>query len=279
MKKQIVTACALIASVAAFATSVESENIFGVLKLPDTNTVELIIGVPWVKVGSGNVSPTNLVLATNLRDNDMLYMYDQTASAYKAWTVSSGVWTDTSTYTIGSGNYDSLSKNGAEALARGEALILKRTGDVPYPVVYLSGQYTGTSAGRVQIKYPTTDDVPMQVYYTLIANPLTTDVNLESCLFYTTVDGSDVVTDFNNGWTGDHEIWDRIQLSDGTVYGRDSTGWYKFAQTSTTVYVPGHGDITTTENTKVRTDLTILAGQGAWYVRAGRSPIYMAWPE
>lgn len=278
MKKQIVTACALIASVAAFATSVESSNTFGVLKLADTTTSELIIGVPWVAVGAGNVSPTNLVLAANLNDGDMLYMYDATEKGYKVWEVQSGAWTGATTYSIGSkDDYTSISKTGAEALARGEALILKRTGATPYPVVYLSGQYTDDSADRIQIKNPTASDVPMQVYFTLIANPRSAAVDLNSCEFYTTETGEEKVSTFGNGTLDDY-----ILLSDGSKYGYDETGsnnkhWYKWKSETKTVTL-GDSEIETDVTTKSYEGVTIPAGVGAWYVRAGRSAIYMKWP-
>ena len=274
MKKQIVTACALIASVAAFATSVESSNTFGVLKLADTTTSELIIGVPWVAVGTGNVSPTNLVLAANLRNGDMLYMYDAGEKKYKSWQVSNKVWTDALTYAIGSdSNVESVSKTGLEALARGEALILKRTGATPYPVVYLSGQYTAAPAGRIQIKNPTESDVPMQVYFTLIANPRSEEVSLSACQFYTTATGTENVSTFGNGTLDDY-----ILLSNGTKYGHDSDGWYTWSEESKEITKNGN-PVTTTVRTKDYEKAKIPAGVGAWYVRAGRSEIYMEWPS
>jgi len=278
MKKQIVTACALIASVAAFATSVTSENTFGVLKLADTTTSELIIGVPWVSVGTGNVSPTNLVLAANLSNGDMLYMYDATAKGYKVWVVQSGAWTGATTYSIGNkDDYTSISKTGAEALARGEALILKRTGATPYPVVYLSGQYTDVNAGRIQIKNPTASDVPMQVYFTLIANPKTTDVDVNQCKFYTSAEDSTEVSIFGNGTLDDY-----ILLSDGSKYGYDATGsnnkhWYKLVSGESKTVTIGNEQITTTVTTKSYENVIIPVGKGAWYVRAGRSAIYLEW--
>ena len=279
MKKQIVSACALIASVAAFATSVTSENTFGVMKLGDTEMSELIIGVPWVAVGSGDVSPTNLVLAANLRNDDMLYMYDASEKKYKSWKVANNVWTDAMTYAIGSeNNIDSVSKTGLESLKRGEALILKRMGDAPYPVIYLSGQYTTNAAERVQIKNPTTGDVPMQIYFTLIANPRSTEVDVNACCFYTDDTGSELVTEFGNGTLDDY-----ILLSDGSKYGYDATGsgnkhWYKWVNEIKTVTID-NTSISTTVNTKSYDSVTIPAGTGAWYVRAGRSAIYMEWPS
>ena len=283
MKKQIVSACALIASVAAFATSVTSENTFGVMQLADIETSELIIGVPWVAVGSGNVSPTNLVLAANLSDNDMLYMYDASVKKYKSWKVASNVWTDAATYAIGSEiNITSVSKTGLEALKRGEALILKRTGGAPYPVIYLSGQYTTNAAERVQIKNPTTGDVPMQIYFTLIANPRSTAVDVNDCCFYTDDTGNKLVTEFGNGTLDDY-----ILLSDGSKYGYDATGsgnkhWYRWVGAEKEVNIIDGSTtttVTTTVNTKSYEGVTIPAGMGAWYVRAGRSTIYMEWPS
>lgn len=73
--KKILAVSALLASVAAFAASVASDNTFGVLKISDTTSQQLVISVPWENVGSGgNVKITDLVLPTGLDEGTTLYV-------------------------------------------------------------------------------------------------------------------------------------------------------------------------------------------------------------
>lgn len=273
--KKIVLAGAVLASVAAVATAVESSNTFGVMKITDSETKELVIGVPWVAVGSANndaINAMNLVLPT--ANGDQLYWYDKTNKKYYVWTVVKGAWAVDTTTELSDG-YETGSD--AKTLARGDAVILKRNDPATYPVVYLSGQYTAAPAGRIQIRNPTESDVPMQVYFTLIANPKTTDVDVNQCNFYTSAEGSTKVSTFGNGTLDDY-----ILLSDGSKYGYDETGsngkhWYKWVSSQKTVKIDNNST-TTTVTTKSYVDVIIPAGEGAWYVRAGRSEIYLEWP-
>lgn len=269
--KKIVLAGAVLASVAAVATAVESSNTFGVMKITDSETRELVIGVPWAAVSSANndaINAMNLVLPT--ADDDQLYWYDKTNKKYYVWTVVNGAWAVDTTTELSDG-YETGSD--AKTLARGDAVILKRNDPATYPVVYLSGQYTAAPAGRIQIRNPTESDVPMQVYFTLIANPRTEAVDVNDCGFYTTNDGTTEVTSFGNGTLDDY-----ILLSDGTKYGHDSTGWYTWSEERKEITKNGN-KVTTTVRTKDYENANIPAGVGAWYVRAGRSEIYMEWPS
>ena len=151
MKKQIFSACALIASVAAFATSVESANTFGVLKVDasaaDGKTAQLIIPVPWEDVGgNGQITATNYVLSTGRIAGDKLYWYDNTESAYKVWEIEAngGPWTPKSTYTIGKDNYEVTAPEAGATIARGQAVILGLANGSTQPI-YLSGQYNSSA--------------------------------------------------------------------------------------------------------------------------------------
>ena len=269
MKKQIVTACALIASVAAFATSVESSNTFGVLKIASTATAEtaaqLIIPVPWENVGTstGTITATDYVLSTGRKAGDMLYWYDNSLQepAYKVWTIKSenGSWEPTETYSIGEKNYTVTAPEVGATIARGQAVILGlvagSTGDI-----YLSGQYNKNTV-KVPIYGPTTEQV--KKFYrvsTLIApsSAATLDLNSESVKFY---DGdTELATDDTKK---DKLAGDQIKLANGAVY--------TFNQ------LVGKWTKKTTNADFTSENVTIPMGEGAWYSRCNAGNISIEW--
>ena len=223
MKKQIVTACALIASVTAFAASVTSDNTFGVLKVASTATAgasgQLIIPVPWENVGGGDVVATNYVLSTGRKIGDKLYWYDSSLEtpAYKVWAIETngGPWVPATTYSIGETDYTVAEPAVGQSIKRGQAVILglvKGSTDS----VYLSGQYNANDV-KVQIYGPTEDQVAK--FYrvsTLIAPSKASAVSLSSLKFYTR--SGDDYTEIAAGDKGTKLNGDYIRLADGTTY-------------------------------------------------------------
>ena len=277
MKKQIVTACALIASVAAFATSVESSNTFGVLKIASTATAEksaqLIIPVPWENVGtaSGVIDPTAYVLTTNRKKDDTLFYYDTQQKAYKVWSMSadgssSGVWTAQDSYNISDKALSTITADGT--FARGKAVILQLVKGSTEPV-YISGQYSSNLC-KVAITGPAASAHAWWVVYNLIAPSSASAVSLSDVQFFADENCLQEV--------GVNDIvGDKIVKADGTTYyceagDNSSIKWVYYAPgTPGTVSIP----IGTTENVKLN------AGEGAWYVRAvhknGAQTIYVKW--
>lgn len=267
MKKQIVTACALIASVAAFATSVESSNTFGVLKIASTATAEksaqLIIPVPWENVGTstGTITATDYVLSTGRKVGDMLYWYDNSLQepAYKVWTIKSenGSWEAATTYSIGKESYTVTAPDVGATIARGQAVILGlvagSTGDI-----YLSGQYNKNTV-KVPIYGPTTEQVAkLYRVSTLIAPSQASEVDVNTLKFYTLSNESYTEIDDTSVLKGDY-----IRLADGTTYtySKNIGKWYKEGEQGSLI----------TEN------LLIPSGQGAWYSRANAGTVYVEW--
>lgn len=267
MKKQIVTACALIASVAAFAASVTSDNTFGVLKVASTATDvasgQLIIPVPWENVGGGGVVATNYVLSTGRKSGDKLYWYDNSLEtpAYKVWSIEAdnGPWTPVETYNIStsSASFTSVKPGNGESIARGHAVILGLVAGST-GAVYLSGQYNANDV-KVQIYGPTeADAAKLSRVSTLIAPSTASDVDVNTLTFYTKENETYTPITDKTVLKNDY-----IRLANGTTftYSVSLASWYK----------EGDG------GAPITTGLTIPAGQGAWYSRGNAGSIYVQW--
>ncbi len=259
--KKIIAGCALLASFAAVATTVESANTFGVLKVTDASTTELIIAVPWAAVGNGDIKVTDLVLPTGLANGDKLYWYSTAEKNFKSWVISEGAWAANNVTLFN--EQPALETTLNDTVARGEALVLVRTAPGTNKDIYLSGQYTD-STSVVAIACPTPEDKaarPNHLTYTLIAPSAPAEVNLNAAIYYSD-EGCTVAVDYKNSdFNGD-----KIQLSDGTEYSHDSDGWYKWGDKQGN-YGPKNKSYTS----------VIPQGQGAWYKRNGTSPLYIKW--
>lgn len=260
MKKQIVTACALIASVAAFAASVTSDNTFGVLKV-SASAGQTIIPVPWEAVGGGDIVVTNYVLTTGLTNDDLLYWYDASAGSYKVWKVADGKWATHDTTKITASDITPVASELTQGFPRGGAAVLELS---VAKTVYLSGQYIGTSVTTTVYGL---SDGEKALYggkkskSTMIAPPKAKDYNLNSEVsFYSSYTSEDVKTDA----TSEQLVGDQILLNNGTSYYYGNTGskyeWYK-----------------KTESGKSAENITIPAGEGAWYLRKNDGNITLVW--
>lgn len=237
--KKLVAVSALLASVAAFATSsVTSDNTFGVLKIADTTSQELIISVPWEKVGGGDVKITDLVLPTGLSEGTMLYYYD--GSNYMAFRVSGGQW-------VNGELTGGLPYKANQAIARGSALIIVRPKSTTYPPIYLSGQYA-EAAGSSTISAASAT-APA---YSLIAPTKTSSVS--------SINLNDAT------WTNVGEN-DYILLSDFTVAKYKEGKWVVEVvdenATEFSIKTPGY---TGTVKPKKTVEATVPVGVGIWYV-------------
>lgn len=253
MKKLIVTACAAIASAVALASTVESSNVFGVLKVsladskPET-AKQYFISVPWEKVGASGtaINPTDLVLTKGLSAGDHLFAYGQTTSGYDtkfgAWKVKSEndgenvvlSWeaaqvvdttvTPNATYPAGS----------ITGVPRGQGLIL----ETQATEIYLSGQYA--TGGDVTIENGA---------YTLIGGSQAKDYQLSSSAGALTGEGVNV------SWSGTPATGDRIYLAAQEFYEWNGTIWAERSQKDVFPYSP----------TYTPAKVVIPKGRGAWY--------------
>lgn len=263
MKKQIVTACALIASVAAFATSVESSNTFGVLKIDvGETTKEVVIPVPWAAVGTGDaaIKVTDFVLATGRVSGDTLYIYDASAKGYKVWQADgNGNWAPENTVLINAGDEIShLNATTADTIARGQAAILVlNAASADNKPVYLSGQYSDATA-TTTVYGLTADEAKFahlgKTHSTLIAAPKAEACNLNELTY--TIDQSATME-------GDKiMVFNGSNYEYGAVAGQDGNKWYKID--------PKSGDRTIE-------GVSIPLGTGAWYIRKNQGNVIINW--
>lgn len=241
------TICAMAASAALFADDVTSAT-HAVMAVSDTAT-NTVIGVPWVNVGEGEVSPAtiaSLVDAASLSAGDVLYVYDDSStSVWRAYTVENGAWVASQTITS-----TGVSAVGADekTVGLGSGMILQR-GD-PSKTVYLAGRVPA-SAGSSAIAAGTSE-TPVR---TLFANASAVDVELNA---------KGVV-----GQAGDRII---VPQNGGAsiqyVYKDGKWGTYTKQEVTLTF---GSRTLTTTKDVW-QEGCTIPAGKGAWYLSVGGSP-------
>ena len=249
--KRLVFAAALSFAVSAFADTVQSANIFGVMKIDGTSTANLAVCVPWVAAGTGgDIKVADIVMASNRETGDVVYYYDATAKNFKAWELQNGAWTAISS--VGTaGSIDVAVPDDAVTAARGGALIIHRGGEtsVAKPPIYLYGQYSGDAATTTVAA--ATEEVPVVI--SLIAPPSTTNYVMTS---KTPTSGSIGANDY-------------IQLSGSSVryQYKEGAGWGFYG-----------GDEWISETGQWKPSFTpglvIPAGQGALYVSKGGNPTF-----
>lgn len=164
MKLRLMT-CAIVASAALFAENEYDSATYGILAVSDTTTTNTVVGVPWVNVGEGNVTLSNLVSTATLENNDVIYFYeDPTWYSYK---VQDGVFVRVTT--VNDSPVTPPPEADAKAFARGTGLIIQRA-NTANPI-YLCGRYEGTPPSDTTVSAGST---------VLIANPKTVEVKITS---------------------------------------------------------------------------------------------------
>ena len=252
MKKILFSAAAVCAAGLAMATSVESPNTFGVLKIDSANA-ETVVSVPWEAVGASGtpIKVKDFVMTTNMSEGDTLYLYDSSTETYKGWilTVAEEVksWSGlTEVKTMGDKN---VSAGGNDALARGQALIICRS-NTSAPI-YLYGQYTTTG-----------------VSYSMAAGKATlfAPVNTTSSAFYLNSDAGDIPNGTTvpcaTGWTNvNADDMIRLQTANGNAimlnWNSTANKWGRKKGDGSFVY----------------TRAVLQPGMGAWYISNGNSAV------
>lgn len=239
--------CALAAAAAATVFADVTSNVCGLLKIT-SDLKNTIIGVPWVEVGTtpdADIKVAKLVKTDNLTAGDMLYYYN--AGTWNAWTLGADGWEPNTTVTVDGKTV--AAPQGAQGIARGQALILERK-DVTKPF-YLYGQFT-TAAAAAQSIVAGSATAPG---YTLLASPKVEafDFNAEGKIVNPGVNDQIIIP--KNG--GDNTI---LTLQDGKWGYRKATTAKKFGKTVTT-YTWTQAD-------------ALAAGTGFWYVSKGGTPTF-----
>ncbi len=245
----------LFAATAALAVSLQAEvtanNTLCRIEV-ESSAKSVIVAVPLVAVGSGDVKVTDYIMTTNLKDGDSILMWDTKNTKWVGWVISSGAWvalTDVST----TGGVSAGQPATDSALERGTAVWLNRSSATieENDSFYLYGQVASSTAEGVTL-------TAQAGGYTLLGNPTTADLDLSN---------SDTVT-WSNCTKGDQILF---AGSDGKMksytYRSPSSGG-DMAWCKKTVTVSDQ--LTTATWTAITTgDVTLAPGAGFWYNSKG----------
>ena len=240
---------------AAFATgTVNSENTFGILALPDTTSTNLMISVPWVDCtdGSQNTLVSNVVKTTNLKAGDYLILKD--GSTYNSWVLTGTApdlhWTAQVVATSDAGVTTSADATG-KRIARGMSLWLHRADPASSSPIYLFGQYSAEAVTTTITAGSTT----------MIANPGTTN------LIVSLLRNGGTYTKFTSGSPANG---DKVMVNTASgykTYTYNGSAWTKktTASSSPTPALPGGQTPSVAQTVAVTDDDVIPAGKGFWY--------------
>lgn len=236
MKLRLMT-CSMVAGAALFANEPTDSATYGILAVSDTTTTNTVVGVPWLNVGEGNVTLSNLVSTATLADNDMVYFYEGTT--WYSYKVQGGVFVPVET--VSSETQTSPSAANVKTFARGTGLIIQRA-NTTNPI-YLCGRYDTTNPDATSVSVNST---------ALIANPRTVEVK---------------ITAGNNG--------DQISVpgNGGTMktYEKREGFWCETVTDTTTFTFP------VTSQKKLDDGVPLAAGKGAFYVNKGSANVTINW--
>lgn len=157
MKLRLMT-CAMVAGAALFANEPTDSATYGVLAVSDSASSNIVVGVPWLNVGTGNVTISNLISTATLDTGDGVYLYEN--DAWLGYTLnSSGDWVAATT--VGGTSIVTPDEAYEKVVARGTGLIIQHVNT--NAIIYLCGRYTNETI--------TTTITANSL--TLIANPTT----------------------------------------------------------------------------------------------------------
>ena len=253
LKSLIAAGAVACAAATAFADGeVSSGNTFGILKLNDTTTTNLIISVPWVDCEIGNVYVSNVVKTTGLTNGDYLILTKRvgTTTSYYSWILTGGVWQSmvlSSTDLAETGLASTSASN--ERIGRGNALMLHRQHPENGPV-YLFGRYDASGTATATLESSSSG-----VVTTLIAPPGTDG---------TSFDLTNLSSKFTSGGlaTGDTVVFGSKTYSYNTS-GKFPGQWTKKEKTQSSTGI-GFAQVKLVNEG----DVVIEAGRGFWYQRA-----------
>ena len=242
----------LFAATAALAVSlqaaVEANNTLCRIQV-ESSAKSVIVAVPLVAVGSGDIKVTDYIMTTNLKEGDSILQWNSTTSAWEGWVINAnGEW-EAATSVSGFNNVSTTAPADDSALERGAAVWLNRSDDTikGSTSFYLYGQVASDSvtltaeAGK----------------YTLLGNPTTSTLDLSTL-----------------SWN-DCTVGDTIYLSSETTgvikhyeyripTGGDTAKWC-----SKTVTKNEKGFSKTTYTAIASEAVTLAPGEGFWYNSKG----------
>ena len=247
--KKIIASITMLAAGAALASTVSSDQTFGVLKIT-SDTAETAISVPWVAAGSGSSAETikvvDFVKTSNLHTGDRLLKYDaeldEGNGGFYCWalTADAGSWQASNTayheVFISSGSL-------TETLTRGDAIILVRgqdSLDETDHAIYLYGQYKAAPASYL---------IPRSAGRKTLFAPINVSggtLDLNSDITWTNAEDGDMIQ-LQSVTDGKIRTFTYDSSQKGSEWGRQGiSGW-------------------------VTASTEIKAGQGAWYITTSGS--------
>ena len=147
MKLRLMT-CSMVAGAALFANEPTDSATYGILAVSDTTTTNTVVGVPWLNVGEGNVTLSNLVSTATLAENDMVYFYESTTTTWYSYKVQSGVFVPVTT--VNGEAVTPPSAANVKTFARGTGLIIQRA-NTTNPI-YLCGRYDSNTPTATSVR-------------------------------------------------------------------------------------------------------------------------------
>lgn len=258
--KKLILGCAALASTLALASTVQSSNVFGVLKVDNTDE-QVIICVPWVTVGTGDpISPANLVCTTDMVNGDTLLYYKKGEGKYYRWQFNGTSWVGGTV--VEDGEVKTEEDADAEKVARGtDALILTRPPrtEGERSAFYLNGQYVG-GAVSVTMEQGTASEPKMTFFAPSSA---------EGYAMNTGDEGSETAI------TSGPVSGDKIRFGAGKeFYFKDGAWWYD-KTTIKEIHIGSKTvEIPVSSPTKAVADVVLPAGVAAIYISVGGNPTY-----
>ncbi len=241
----------LFAATAALAVSlqaaVEANNTLCRIQV-DSSAKSVIVAVPLVAVGSGDIKVTDYIMTTNLKEGDSILQWNSTSSAWEGWVINaSGAWEAATSVSVS--GVTATTPASDSALARGEAVWLNRSEDTitESTSFYLYGQ---VASGSVTLTAEAGK-------YTLLGNPTTSTLDLSTLSWNDCTVGDTIYLSSETAGVIKHYEY-RVP-TDG-----DTAKWC-----SKKVSVDDDGFSTTTYTAITTGAVTLAPGEGFWYNSKG----------
>ena len=232
----------------AAQTKVLSDTTIGVLAITNAPATA-IIGAPWVALSGGAISVSNLVYTANLTEGDTIKVYDATAKSYKMWELEEDAegnkeWVPSTTTTTGG---SSTADEASEAtIPRGVGVWLTR--QHPEAPIYLVGM---PKEGKVATPLDTPEETGTKTW-NLVASPKVEPVDVAELL-----DGKEDT---------DKVMVPTAGAPKNFLYRNGNWGYIDYESGDDGLVYP-----------VFKTDTTIPAGTGFWYLNGNPNRDKLEW--
>ncbi len=241
----------LFAATAALAVSlqaaVEANNTLCRIQV-DSSAKSVIVAVPLVAVGSGDIKVTDYIMTTNLKEGDSILQWNSTTSAWEGWVINaSGAWEAATSVSVNGvsttepADDSALARGAAVWLNRSEATITENSSFYLYGQVASDAVTLTAEAGK----------------YTLLGNPTTSTLDLSTLSWSNSTVGDTIY--LSSETTGVIKHYEYRVPTDG-----NTAAWC-----SKTVTKNEKGFSKTTYTAISSGAVTLAPGEGFWYNSKG----------